>query len=216
MKKLLYFAFITGILFTACSKKNDTTPKPDNSVTINGTAYSTGVIGSQTWTSANFNGPGGVNYNNDAANNAAYGKLYTVAEAKAISLPAGWRLPTGNDFVLLLVAIGKNASTHIGSYYGDDPSGLKLMATTDWQFFGSGSNSTGFNALPAGFYNNIYNGGTPGFAGKGDYALFLTSTGVNLPDNFYIYKINPNPEFGFGGYIIYATDRASVRFVKDN
>jgi uncharacterized protein (TIGR02145 family) len=71
-----------------------------------------------------YNGPGGVNYNNDATNNAADGKLYTVAEAKAISLPAGWRLPAGNDFASLLNVIGEH-SPRVGEVFVNDALGLR-------------------------------------------------------------------------------------------
>ncbi|HEY8929091.1 MAG TPA: FISUMP domain-containing protein [Mucilaginibacter sp.] len=99
---MCFFAIIT---FVSCSKKSDTRPN-DNSVTINGTNYSVVAIGGQTWTSVNYNGEGGINYNNGSINNAADGKLYTIAEAQAIKLPKGWRLPTRDDFNKLLVSIG--------------------------------------------------------------------------------------------------------------
>jgi len=87
--------FLFCLLFFTCSKNNDNTQisiSCKNSVSINGDSYKTVVIGTQTWTAVNYNVPGGENYNNGATNNT-YGKLYTEAEASAIVLPAGRRLP---------------------------------------------------------------------------------------------------------------------------
>jgi len=105
MKKLLFPLFIITVIFTACSKKSNVVA-PTNMVYINGNDYSTVVIGNQTWTSVNYNGAGGVNYNNQATNNPADGKLYTLAEVNAIPLTGNWRLPTEDDYNNLLSSIG--------------------------------------------------------------------------------------------------------------
>jgi len=102
MKKLLFLAFVIGTTLSSCSKKSN--PKPTNTVTINGASYATVSIGTQTWTSVNYNGPGGTI--NTSLNEAIYGKYYTIAEMQAISLPTGWRVPTEADFVTLLKSQG--------------------------------------------------------------------------------------------------------------
>ena len=88
-----YLSVILIISASGCSKKNET-KAPANTVSIGGDNYNTIVIGTQTWTATNYNGPGGLV------------GLYTIAQATAISLPAGWRLPAKNDFDNLLKLAG--------------------------------------------------------------------------------------------------------------
>jgi len=196
-----------NLLFFACSKKQGNSPQPTNTVTINAASYSTVVIGSQTWTSVNYNGPGGENYNN-GSNSVIYGKLYTETEAKAIPLPAGWRIPTQNDYTNFFPAIGATLGAN-GVYQFPTNDIFKLMSKTGW-LTQEGTDSLGFNAEPAGYlYNNT-------FSSLGAEARFLTST-FNLPNGH-----GNLVTFSVASYSLYfpalpyATDRASLRFVKDN
>ncbi len=208
MKKFLFLAFLVTLLFNACSKKNNNQPKqPANTVTINGTIYSTVVIGSQTWTSVNYNGPGGENYNN-GANNPTYGKLYTYPEADAIVLPTGWRVPTETDFNNLLAATG--ATNLGGSYLASGNQSYKLMSKTDWTIV-NGTDSLGFNAEPGGYFRN-----GDQFYGLGTLAIFLSTTPYFVNGTFpFILAIQPDASQVTSG-IALTTDRGSVRFVKDN
>lgn len=89
---LLFFIFST----ISYGKKNDTKSKDVNVININDTNYATVKIGTQT--SVNYNGPGGENYNRNLDNDPVTGKFYSLTQAMAITLPAGWRLPTrGNS-----------------------------------------------------------------------------------------------------------------------
>lgn len=197
MKKPFILALITGLMLYSCSKKRTPQPQNQNTVTINGTAYNTVTIGNQTWTTVNYNGAGGENYNNNSSNVVAYGKLYTLAEAKAISLPTGWSLPTQGDYTTLLAA-----TTAEG-----------LMSKTGWSS-AVGTNSSGFNAVPAGYYNQA------SFNGKGTDAIFLTSSTLTsepgVPASFNIYQDNTGIGAVLTDMVVTATDRGSVRFVKDN
>jgi uncharacterized protein (TIGR02145 family) len=149
MKKLFYLAIIPALMLTACAKKgNDSDPA--GIVTINGTKYPTVVIGSQTWTAVNYNGPGGVNYNNSQVNDPVYGKLYSYVEAEAIPLPNGWHLPAQSDFATLLLTMGATAGN--GIYSLPDSSSIKLFAKTTWTKV-NGTDATGFNAVAAGFFS---------------------------------------------------------------
>jgi uncharacterized protein (TIGR02145 family) len=209
------------LLFTSCSKKNTDSPTPTtttSTITINGTDYGTVVIGTQTWTTVNYNGTGGVNFNAGATNNIVYGKLYTLDEANAISLPTGWRVPTNADIEKLVTFLGGSRNTY-GHVVGDATLTTKLMSKDSWTN-GSGTNSTGFNAYPGGdFYSSNWLA-----YGIGGY--FITST--------VSYTVPTNPQINIldivhskdthteetstvtDQYAYHTTDRYSVRFIKDN
>lgn len=208
MKSLLNLSLFIVIVLISCSKKSDDITA--NSVQINGVQYPTVVIGSQTWTAVNYNGPGGVNYNNSANNDPVYGKLYTYTEAEAIALPPGWRLPTQSDFTTLLITMGAPPGS---TYYSlQDTSIIKLLSKTTWTNV-SGSNTTGFNAVATGFYF------TGTFSNLGDMTNLLSSS--EFPDgghmSLQMYEPYGNELFtGLNSVIPNETDRGSIRFVKDN
>ncbi|MBB6130394.1 FISUMP domain-containing protein [Mucilaginibacter lappiensis] len=217
MKKVLIMALTaTALLFASCSKKsnNDVKPEDTNKVTINGTDYATTKIGTQTWTTVNYNGTGGVTYT--GVSNAAYGKLYTLTEAKAVSLPTGWRLPTKADAEKLLLFLGATTDND-GNVEGEASVSVKLKSKSDWTLT-QGNNSSGFNAYPAGE-------GTVGinsFDGKGDFATFWTSTTLS-GDSQYLLGIWNNKDgvqvldFTAIDYTPRAsTSTFSIRFVRDN
>jgi len=163
MKKSIFF--ICLVLF-GCSKgsNNPANNQAPNTVSIGGSTYGTVVIGTQTWTTTNYNGAGGLNYNN-GANNPTYGKLYTEAEAQAIVAPSGWRLATKTDFQNLFLAIGANVLGN-GGFVLPAASEFKLMSTTDWTAQ-NGTNDLKFNAEPAG----CFTGGA--FKGLGMESMFF-------------------------------------------
>ena len=69
-----------------------------------GQAYPTAQLGNQLWLARNLDydaGPGSVYYNNDPGQATPYGRLYTLGAAQQ-HVPAGWRLPTIDDFNHLL------------------------------------------------------------------------------------------------------------------
>ncbi|HAL83863.1 MAG TPA: hypothetical protein DCO83_17795 [Mucilaginibacter sp.] len=211
MKKLLFPLFIITVIFTACSKKSNVVA-PTNMVYINGNDYSTVVIGNQTWTSVNYNGAGGVNYNNQATNNPADGKLYTLAEVNAIPLTGNWRLPTEDDYNNLLSSIGVPEPAK-GSNSSTEASGAPvyaLMSKTSWTK-GGGTNTSGFNATGVGYYHSgIYDS-------AGITTVFFTSSNYNgTPLSFAVQQANTVYNAYISNLVVSSTDRASVRFVKDN
>jgi uncharacterized protein (TIGR02145 family) len=198
MKQLLALTLIAGITLASCSKKANTpNPQAINTVTINGAAYPSVKISSQTWTATNYNGTGGVNYNNSNTNIPNNGKLYTLAEANAIVIPDGWRLPTQDDYTTLLAS----------------SSALGLMGKTSWTI-GGGTNSSGFNALAVGY--NHHNA----FDGTGTDAVFITTSELadypGIPSSFNIYQDNTGTGAVLSDFVVTATDRASIRFIKSN
>lgn len=209
MKKILYLAFVAIITFTACSKKGNTPAPVATTVVINGTTYPTVVIGSQTWTAVNYNGDGGLNYNNSATNIPADGKLYTPAEAAAITLPSGWRLPTAADYNNLFAGLG-GVQNNTSNYGVSQAIALELMSTTGWTDT-NGNNKLGFNARPVGECNTSSNL----FTRAGMDAFFMIdnpSQNVYTPLSVDVSadQTEVNYFFNNSGYHI------SVRFVKDN
>ena len=215
MKKPLFFVFTLMVTISACSKKSNA-PATPTIVYINGADYSTVVMGSQTWTAENYDGDGGEVFNN-GPDTGTNGKLYTIAESEAITLPTGWRIPTRDDFNSLLASLGVSEPPK-GSNSGNDASGppvRELMSTSGW-INGSGNDASGFNALPVGFYGAGFNA-NQSFQWKGTNAVFICSSNYNgTPLCFYIYQYPSANLAGTGSYVVLPTDRASVRFVKDN
>jgi len=169
MRRLFYLSLITIVALSSCSKNNDSSTNPG--ITIEGKVYNTVVIGSQTWTSTSYDGPGGTVV--PGINEANCGKLYTWAEALAVTLPAGWRIPTQDDFNTLL----KSQGTVTGSNYFystvvlDSASAAgHLLSSGGWTY--SGDNKSGFNAEPTGEYYPYINQFQDTYA----IAMFWSST----------------------------------------
>lgn len=90
--------------------------------------------------------PGYCYYNNSSSNNASYGKLYNwfaVSDQRNIC-PSGWYVPDWADWSSLLLAIDPSADVY-GLAPMSTTAGYKMKAESF-----SGSNASGFNALPAG------------------------------------------------------------------
>jgi uncharacterized protein (TIGR02145 family) len=92
-------------------------------------------------------------YNNDAANNAKYGKLYNwyavspTTNGNKNVCPTGWHLPTDAEWTVLTDYLGG------GSVAGGK---MKEVGTTNWNSPNTGSTNTSlFTGLPGGFrYSN--------------------------------------------------------------
>ncbi|MEZ2337095.1 FISUMP domain-containing protein [Mucilaginibacter sp. RCC_168] len=196
----------------SCSKKNDSKPESTNIVNINGTNYATVKIGTQTWTAVNYNGPGGENYNRNLDNDPVTGKFYSLTQAMAITLPAGWRLPTREDADKLLLFLGavKDINNNV---QGDSVISAKLRSKSGWSLT-QGTNNSGFNAYPVGLAYNAYDGtGT-------DTTFWTASAG---PFSFDQYTLRITNDKGYSLNFVTVEDRNyisscrfSVRFVKDN
>ena len=203
IKFISYVGLVTTLLLAACSDNNDPAPDPgsDAFITIEGQNYATVKIGTQTWTSANYAGPGGSAYDNSKPE---FGKYYSLVEVKAIALPAGWRLPTLEDYEKLAANYDITLPTN-----GSHTEKIKaLISKTNWNHV-QGTNTSGFNAHPGGY---VYVNGPPI---PGDIAEFWATegktfsiqeagaeqTGLRLT----FYQSDDSPDYKF-----------NVRFVKDN
>jgi uncharacterized protein (TIGR02145 family) len=188
---LLVFIGIMLFLSTNCKKDNDENKIPIETGTvtdIEGNVYKTVKIGTQWWMAENLKVTRYRNdkpivylddsahkgaycwYNNDIAYKATSGALYNwyaVANSQNLA-PAGWHVPTENDWRTLKDYLGDNPWS--------DPSSGKMKSTSGWVDYmgssGNGTNSSGFNALPAGY------GLTGGnYVGLAEYTIFWASSG---------------------------------------
>jgi len=125
-----------------------------------GKTYNSIKIAEQVWMAEN------LAYKPDSGNylaydkdegNVIYGFLYDYATAMKVC-PVGWHLPSDEEWRIL--------EKHTG-----DKSGTKLKSTSAWENNGNGSNSFGFNAIPAGWYS-----GQDHFDFLGYYSCWWTST----------------------------------------
>jgi uncharacterized protein (TIGR02145 family) len=103
--------------------------------------YKTTTIGGKTWMAENLNylPPSGNSwcYDNDNSKCNQYGRLYDWNTARTVC-PAGWHLPTRNEWNNLVTAVGSSAGT-------------KLKSTSGWKDNGNGTDEFGFSALSGGY-----------------------------------------------------------------
>jgi uncharacterized protein (TIGR02145 family) len=115
-------------------------------------------------------------YNNDPANEAVYGKLYNhyaLKDPRGLA-PVGFRVPEIADFQTLETYLGGAASA-----------GKKLKIDGDTYFTSSGNtgtNSSGFRALPGGLRHGV---ASLSYSGMGVTGVF----GMYNPDNLYRYRV---------------------------
>ena len=142
-----------GISSNSSSSKGSSssvTPKSSDSETSvssgtmtdsrDGQTYKTVKIGDQIWMAQNLNykSDNSYCYNDSAKYCSEYGRLYTWADAME-SCPAGWHLPSKDEFVILANIAG-----------GSSKAGKPLMAKDGWNGNGGGYDTYSFAALPGG------------------------------------------------------------------
>jgi uncharacterized protein (TIGR02145 family) len=167
-----------------------------------GQSYQAIQMGDDWWMAENLRydvGEGSYCYENNPARCETYGKLYTW-DAAMRACPAGWHLPTMQEFETMLNTIG-----------GPDIAGGKLKDNERqlWREVNvAATNEVGFSALPAG---RRYDSGL--FAGMGYYAQFFSSTEYNNREAY-----NMTIGYDYPNTFIYNYKKAyalSVRCVKD-
>jgi len=169
---------------------------------IDGNVYATIIIGTQTWMLENLrttryrNGDlikyvtentewanlrletdkgGWCHYNNDAGNDATYGKLYNfyaATDTRNIA-PEGWRMPTKEDWDILALYLGADNiqyPTNI-QYIGRK---LKEAGMDHWLPPNPADNVGGFTALPGGYRND-----TGVFSRMNSHGYFWSSSSQN-------------------------------------
>ncbi|MCQ2125151.1 MAG: fibrobacter succinogenes major paralogous domain-containing protein [Fibrobacter sp.] len=177
-----------------------------------GQSYDVVEIGGKTWMAENLNfdmAATGASENSasfcpegDSRNCSKYGRLYTW-EAAQNACPAGWRLPTREEFESLITVAGNGGDVAGGSglEVAAAKAGAALKATSGWFKKGNGTDEVGFAALPAGYHSSDEK-----FDGIGGYAYFWSS--ATDPD-----------ESAFAQYLFldFSSDAAEIRsFVKSS
>ena len=162
-------------------------------------SFETVVIGTQTWAKRNYDF-GGSYPNDDIANVAVYGKLYTWAEAMAIDID-GWHLPTLTEINTLISTVG-------GATVGG--SALKEVGTTHWTSPNTNAtNSSGFTAVGAGYTLSNLPGALK------DTGSFWTATDDGGANAYYM-KLAYNLESIKADATFSKVDyKLSVRLIKD-
>jgi uncharacterized protein (TIGR02145 family) len=147
-----------------------------------GNVYNTVTIGTQTWMKENLKTlhyadgtaiTGVSAYNADNNNVATYGRLYTwdaamygsTVEKSQGVCPTGWHVANAKEWDTLITFLG-----------GSNIAGgkLKESGTTHWTTPNTGAdNTSGFSALPGGFYFNSMM-----YVNINTYAKFWTSTQI--------------------------------------
>ena len=119
-----------------------------------GQTYKTTTIGSQVWMAENLNyvtvggvADDGVGSQCVLKNNPQYcnigGRLYTWNAAKNVC-PEGWRLPSNDDFMLLLSTVSDNVVSGDGYSEIRDAEKLRSQVVPHW----NGTDDYGFSAIP--------------------------------------------------------------------
>ncbi len=167
-----------------------------------GNTYKTIQIGNQCWMKENLNydaDSGSWCYDNDSSNCTTYGRLYNWETALTVA-PAGWHLPTDDEWVTLTDYLG-----------GVNVAGgkMKETGTAHWNSENIGAtNSSGFTALAGGYRHN--NGS---FLDMGIDAYFWSATEYDGSDAwirclyYYSAVVYRSTSYKSYGY--------SVRCVKD-
>jgi uncharacterized protein (TIGR02145 family) len=117
-------------------------------------------------------------YNNDAANNTLYGKLYNwyaVNDSRGLC-PIGWHVPSDAEWTTLEANLG-----------GSSVAGGKMKSTAGWLSPNTGAtNESGLTGLPGGFRAND---GTYGFIGNyGDWWSSTESVSIAAWDRHLYYN----------------------------
>lgn len=214
-----------SVEYTKVGNEVPTTPGGDGSyskpptsgsyVQIGKQYYPTVTIGSQEWMSVNYDGGvGGLKH----PTKPQYGTFYKYADLpNMIKIPAGWRLPSRQDFIKLLASQGLTLNDW-GSTDGEDLASKKklgqLMSATGWKKQdGYANNRSGFNALPG---NLQVTNGNPN--GEGTNCLLWTSelNDDEIPYAFEIIQLPSDTYAKFGNYPVgYNPPHLPVRLVRD-
>jgi len=135
-----------------------------------GRKYKIVEIGNQTWFAENLNYETGNSwwYNDSESNGEIYGRLYSWESAQ-VACPEGWSLPSDDDWKVLEMQLGMSEAIANEESWRGTNEGDKMKSISGWNNNGNGSNSSGFNGLPGGFYGLSYNS-------IGEVAGYWTST----------------------------------------
>jgi len=191
---------VTAIVLQSCKKDNSsgdifTDPR-------DGQTYKTVTIGNQTWMAENLKYLPSVSPSSEGSSSSPYYYVYgykgtSVSEAKATknyarygvlynwpaavnACPAGWHLPSDDEWKTLEMYLGMSQSEADGISWRGTDEGKKMKSTSGWYSNGNGTNSSGFNALPGG-----YRSGDGSFYDLGNFGIWWPATEYNSNDAWY-------------------------------
>ncbi len=167
-----------------------------------GNKYKTVCVGDKVWMAENvrYNSSGSVVYNDSVIYESTYGRLYDwLSVVNEDVCPAGWHLPTNAEWQELIDANG-----------GTLVAGKALKSASGWEFNGSGTNSSGFNALPAGYWDWALNK----FNNSGRTTIFWSADDFDPQYRAYYLLLNYSGDQAQLAYS-YKTSKGSCRCVKD-
>ncbi len=136
-RSLQRIALAVLLLTSAAAQQESFTDPRDGQI------YETVTIGSQTWSKENIRydtGPGSRCFEDLASNCEQYGRLYTWPDVR-LACPAGWRLPTEDDWRRLETFLGMEDVELAGLQYRGVDEGASLRVGGD----------SGFDALLSGY-----------------------------------------------------------------
>ncbi|MCI1640719.1 MAG: hypothetical protein LKI42_05535 [Bacteroidales bacterium] len=184
-----------------------------------GNVYYYMSVGNLLWFKQNLAYDGsGAPFDDAAAMAKIFGKYYTWNEA-VTACPAGWRLPTENDWVNLAKSLDNTYDFKAGETFYGVSGGLMANAYFNddkmWEYWPSVNitNKSGFSAIPAGY--SIVTGDSNKFYGEDEYAVFWTADDYDS-DQGVIRYMNVNKPDVLIGEADKSSFAASVRCVKDN
>ncbi|WP_396590307.1 FISUMP domain-containing protein [Allomuricauda sp. R78024] len=111
-------------------------------------------------------------YDDNESNRKELGLLYTWEAAKK-ACPNGWHLATDSEWSMLVSEFG-----------GIDKAGEALKSLNGWEEGGNGTNSSGFNALPAGVRRNN------GYDVQGYFGFWWSSTPTGEEGKAWLWDIS--------------------------
>ena len=221
----IFLIFIEGLIL-ASSCKNDDIKNNLPLTDIEGNVYQTVTIGTQVWMVENLKTtryndgtaipklpdtislenivrPGYCWYNNDSATfKSTYGALYnwyTINTGKLC--PKGWHVPEQSEWETLISCLG-----------GQFVAGAKLKesGTEHWLSPNKDAdNSSGFNALPGGYYTSIGKGSY----NLGNYGYYWSATESGEASACYLRLCSDYSDAPL--YFFYKMEYYSIRCVKD-
>lgn len=190
---LLIGSIVSSVMLSSCKKDNDNSsdeddPQSENSGTFtdsrDGKTYKWVKIGDQVWMAENlaYTGSdiqhitnnddwknntdydGWCYYDNNQDNGNTYGVLYQWEAAKT-ACPAGWHLPTGDEWRQLQSYLMENGYSYDG-VIGNDGIAKSLATNSGWAIsnnqgavgnsdYPEYQNKTGFSALPGGLRHGV-------------------------------------------------------------
>lgn len=167
-------------------------------------------VGEKLWMRNNLYYSGsGVSYENSAAMDPIFGRLYKWDEAMK-ACPDGWRLPTNEEFAAMTGGEGDVLSDVAGSVMAD----VTFNDSKMWTFWPEVkiTNATKFSAIPVGYA--VDQEGYVKYMGNNQYASFWTSEADGDTATYRYIYVSKNDIFrGRGDKESF---RASVRCVKDD